>query len=135
MKRRHSESSFSPSLPSNSTLVLSDALQVQRRSSVARLPTHGSANAARYDLYRAEAKIVRAQGRALVDTQLSVTVPPGTYGRVAPRSGLASKLSINISASVINTNYRGVVYVLLVNHSENDFEVSVGDRIAQLILE
>ena len=134
-KRRRSESNCSSSLPSNPTLVLSDALRVQRRSSVARLPTRGSANAARYDLYSAKAKIVRARGRALVDTQLSVAVPPGTYGRVAPRSGLASRLSIDVGAGVINADYRGVVYVLLVNHSENDFEVSVGDRIAQLLLE
>ena len=135
MKQRHSESSCSSSLPSNPTLVLSDALRVQRCSSVARLPTRGSANAAGYDLYSAEAKIVRARGQALVDTQLSVAVPPGTYGRVAPRSGLASKLSIDVGAGVINADYQGIVYVLLVNHSENDFEVSVGDCIAQLILE
>ena len=134
-KRRRSESSCSSSLPSNPTFVLSDALRVQRRSSIARLPTRGSANAAGYDLYSAEAKIVRARGRALVDTQLSIAVPPGTYGRVAPRSGLASRLSIDVGAGVIDADYRGVVYVLLVNHSENDFEVSVGDRIAQLLLE
>ena len=54
---------------------------------------------------------------------------------MAPRSGLASKLSIDVGAGVIDADYRGVVYVLLVNHSENDFEVSVGDRIAQLLLE
>ena len=134
-KWRHSESNCSSSLPSNPTLVPSDALRVQRRSSVARLPTRGSANAAGYDLYSAEAKIVRARGRALVDTQLSVAVPPGTYGRMAPRSGLASRLSIDVGAGVIDADYRGVIYVLLVNHSENDFEVSVGDRIAQLLLE
>lgn len=39
-------------------------------------------------LYSAESKVVPARGKALVDTQLSIAVPPGTYGRVAPRSGL-----------------------------------------------
>ena len=134
-KRKRVE--LSPTLnSSDDTLaVLSDTLRVQRRSSAARLPTRGLANAAGYDLYSAEAKIVWARGRALVDTQLLVAVPLGTYGRVAPRSGLASKLSIDVGAGVIDADYRGVIYVLLVNHSENDFEVSVGDRIAQLLLE
>ena len=41
-------------------------------------------------LFSAESKVIPAHGKALVDTQLSIAVPPGTYGRVAPRSGLGS---------------------------------------------
>ncbi|KAH9179988.1 dUTP pyrophosphatase [Lactarius sanguifluus] len=86
-----------------------------------KLPTRGSALAAGYD--------------ALVDTQLSIAVPPGTYGRVAPRSGLASKFMINTGAGVVDADYRGVLYVLLFNHSDTDFTVEEGDRIAQLVIE
>lgn len=56
-------------------------------------------------------------------------------GRVAPRSGLASKNFIDTGAGVIDADYRGEVKVLLFNHAETDHEIKQGDRIAQLILE
>ncbi|KAF9057433.1 dUTPase-like protein [Panaeolus papilionaceus] len=110
-------------------------LLIKRLSEKATLPTRGSALAAGYDLYSAEKKVIPAGGKALVDTQISIAVPPGTYGRVAPRSGLASKFMIATGAGVIDADYRGVVFVLLFNHSDKDFEVQEGDRIAQLIIE
>ena len=61
--------------------------------------------------------------------------PEGTYGRVAPRSGLASKHFIDTGAGVIDADYRGEVKVLLFNHAEKDFDIKQGDRIAQLVLE
>ncbi|KAH9850039.1 dUTP pyrophosphatase [Lenzites betulinus] len=110
-------------------------LLIKRHSEKARLPTRGSALAAGYDLYSAEIKVIPAHGKALVDTQISVAVPAGTYGRVAPRSGLASKFMIDTGAGVIDADYRGVVFVLLFNLSDKDFTVNEGDRVAQLILE
>jgi dUTP pyrophosphatase len=56
-------------------------------------------------------------------------------GRIAPRSGLASKHMIDTGAGVIDADYRGQVKVLLFNHAEKDFEVKEGDRVAQLVLE
>ena len=56
-------------------------------------------------------------------------------GRVAPRSGLASKNSITTGAGVIDADYRGPLKVLLFNLGEVDFEIKEGDRIAQLIVE
>ncbi|KWU47588.1 dUTP diphosphatase [Rhodotorula sp. JG-1b] len=108
---------------------------VQRLSQTAQLPTRGSALAAGYDLYSAEDKTVLAQGKALISTGLAIAVPEGTYGRVAPRSGLASKYMIDTGAGVIDADYRGEVKVLLFNLSQSDFEVKQGDRVAQLILE
>ncbi|GAA5955736.1 hypothetical protein JCM8115_006838 [Rhodotorula mucilaginosa] len=108
---------------------------VQRLSQAAQLPTRGSALAAGYDLYSAEDKSVPAQGKALISTGLAIAVPEGTYGRVAPRSGLASKHMIDTGAGVIDADYRGEVKVLLFNLSQTDFEVKQGDRVAQLILE
>ena len=70
-----------------------------------------------------------------MDTDISIAVPAGTYGRVAPRSGLASKHSIHTGAGVIDADYRGPVKVLLFNLSETEFNVAAGDRIAQLIVE
>ncbi|KAF8516630.1 dUTP diphosphatase [Gautieria morchelliformis] len=110
-------------------------LLIKRLSDRARLPTRGSSLSAGYDLYSAENKVIPAKGKALVDTQISLAVPLGTYGRVAPRSGLASKFMIDTGAGVIDADYRGVVFVLLFNHSDTDFQVAEGDRIAQLIIE
>ena len=73
----------------------SDHLLVKRLSDKATVPTRGSALAAGYDLYAAEENMVPARGKALIDLQLSIAVPEGTYGRVAPRSGLGT--SINLS--------------------------------------
>ena len=56
-------------------------------------------------------------------------------GRIAPRSGLASKNFIDTGAGVIDADYRGQVKVLLFNHAETEFKIKIGDRIAQLILE
>ena len=71
----------------------------------------------------------------VVKTGISIAVPEGCYGRIAPRSGLAVKKFIDVGAGVIDADYRGEVGVVLFNHSEEDFKVKPGDRIAQLILE
>jgi len=110
-------------------------LLVKRLSKKAKLPFRSSPLAAGYDLYSAEKKTIPARGKALVDTQLSISLPAGTYGRVAPRSGLASKFMIDTGAGVIDRDYRGTVFVLLFNLSEKDFEVQEGDRVAQLVIE
>ncbi|KAF4581150.1 dUTP diphosphatase [Ophiocordyceps camponoti-floridani] len=111
------------------------ALQVKKLSDRARLPTRGSAFAAGYDLYAAGDVVVPARGKVLVDTDISIAVPGGTYGRIAPRSGLASKHFIDTGAGVIDADYRGQVKVLLFNHADTAYDVKAGDRIAQLILE
>ncbi|GAA5988795.1 hypothetical protein JCM11641_004855 [Rhodosporidiobolus odoratus] len=108
---------------------------VQRLSETAKLPIRGSLLAAGYDLSSAEDKVVPAQGKALISTGLAIAVPEGTYGRIAPRSGLASKHMIDTGAGVIDADYRGEVKVLLFNHAKEDFQVNIGDRVAQLILE
>ena len=83
----------------------------------------------------AYAGVVPARGRVLLKTDIAIAVPSGTYGRVAPRSGLALKNGIDTGAGVIDEDYRGNVGVILFNHTDTDFTVAAGDRIAQLILE
>ncbi|XP_044265679.1 probable deoxyuridine 5'-triphosphate nucleotidohydrolase isoform X2 [Tribolium madens] len=98
-------------------------------------PTKGSIKAAGYDLKSAFDCIVPARGKALVDTGLKVQLPEGCYGRIAPRSGLAVKNFIDVGAGVVDEDYRGVLKVVLFNHSDIPFDVKSGDRIAQLICE
>ena len=64
-----------------------------------------------------------------------MAIPHGNYGRVAPRSGLAVKKHIDVGAGVVDSDYRGEVFVLLFNFGKEDFEVKIGERIAQLIIE
>ncbi|ROW01467.1 hypothetical protein VSDG_02243 [Cytospora chrysosperma] len=111
------------------------SLLIKKLSDKARLPTRGSAFAAGYDIYASKVTVIPARGKALVDTDISMAVPAGTYGRIAPRSGLAAKHFIDTGAGVIDADYRGQVKVLLFNHSDADFQVAEGDRVAQLILE
>lgn len=108
---------------------------VKRLSDKASLPVQGSALAAGWDLSSAEAKVVPARGKALVKTDLAIAIPPDCYARIAPRSGLAAKKSIDVGAGVVDADYRGPVGVILFNFGDEDFEIQVGDRIAQLILE
>ncbi|KAI0176802.1 dUTPase-like protein [Pestalotiopsis sp. NC0098] len=117
------------------TLEQSPSLLVKKLSDKAKLPTRGSAFAAGYDLYAAKETVIPKRGKALVDTDISIAVPAGTYGRIAPRSGLAAKHFIDTGAGVIDADYRGQVKVLLFNHSDADFAVSEGDRVAQLVIE
>lgn len=124
-----------PSMPPMAFEPPPPAMQVKLLSETAKAPTRGSAYAAGYDLYASKEAVVPARGKVLVDTDISIAVPAGTYGRVAPRSGLASKHSIDTGAGVIDADYRGPVKVLLFNLSDIDFQVAVGERVAQLIVE
>lgn len=122
-------------MPAEKKIKASDELKVLLRSDKATVPTKGSALAAGYDLYASEDAIIPGQGQGLVATDVTIVVPIGTYGRVAPRSGLAVKHGISTGAGVIDADYRGEVKVVLFNHSTKDFSIKAGDRIAQLVLE
>ncbi|ODQ55302.1 dUTP diphosphatase [Saitoella complicata NRRL Y-17804] len=111
------------------------SLLIQKLGPGARAPTRGSALAAGYDLYASGPVTIAAKGKGLVPTSLAIAVPPGTYGRIAPRSGLAAKNFIDVGAGVIDADYRGEVKVLLFNFGDVDFEIKEGDRVAQLVLE
>ena len=112
------------------------SLRVKKLSFDAHLPTRGSNDSVGYDLYSSEDTFVPSQvGRALVGTGITVVLPPGVYGRVAPRSGLAVNHCINVGAGVIDPDYTGEIKVVLFNHGVDNFEIKKGDRIAQLVLE
>ncbi|KAI2503084.1 dUTPase [Fragilaria crotonensis] len=100
------------------------------------MPSKGSPFSAGYDLSASTAMTIPALGgRALVPTDLAIACPVGTYARIAPRSGLALKHGIDVGAGVVDADYRGPVGVILFNFGKEDFQVTKGDRIAQLILE
>mmetsp|Transcript_38952 Transcript_38952/g.44453 ORF Transcript_38952/g.44453 Transcript_38952/m.44453 type:complete len:179 (+) Transcript_38952:273-809(+) len=114
----------------------SSTLRVKFLSDKATLPKKGTPDSAGYDLASAEGPVIIPSGqRRLVKTDLSIACPVGTYGRIAPRSGLAVKHGIDVGAGVVDADYRGPVGIILFNFGDKDFTINAGDRIAQLILE
>lgn len=110
-------------------------LQVKLLTENGRLPTRATPHSAGYDLFAAADAVVPGGGMKKVSTGISIAFPLGFYGRISARSGLTLRHRIDVGAGVIDADYRGEIGVILFNHSTEDFKVSKGDRIAQLILE
>ena len=112
------------------------SLQVTRLTDNAILPVRGSIDAAGFDLHSTDGYVVLPGHRVVVSTGVAIKLPTGTYGRIAPRSGLAVKHGIDVLAGVVDPDYTGEVKVVLVNTDlRNPFFIKPGYRIAQLILE
>ena len=102
----------------------------------AQIPKRGSRFSAGVDLCSVEDIIrIKPNNRHVVKTGLAVRIPVDSYARIAPRSGLAVKNGIGVGAGVVDADYRGEIGIVLFNHGHEDFVVSKGDRIAQLIVE
>jgi dUTP pyrophosphatase len=99
------------------------------------LPEYASTGAAGADLRASEAVTIAPGARAAVPTAVRLQIPPGHVGLVWPRSGLAVRHGIDTLAGVIDSDYRGEVRVVLVNHGDEPFLVARGDRIAQLLVQ
>jgi dUTP pyrophosphatase len=89
------------------------------------------------DLKSRESTVLESGEYKIVKTGIKIAIPEGYAGYVNPRSGLAYKKGITVlnSDGVIDPGYRGEVGVILINHSDEDFKIERGDRIAQLIVE
>ncbi len=102
------------------------------------IPGYETISSAGVDLraHLSEAIIIKPLQRCLVPTGLFIELPTGYEAQVRPRSGLAIKSGISVlnSPGTIDADYRGEVKVILVNLSEDDFTISNGDRIAQMVI-
>ena len=121
--------------PPPQNLMAQKAPLVKLLSDAAVLPKMNTIDSAGYDLLSAVDAVVSVNDKAIVPTDIAVAITEGTYGRIAPRNGLAAKYHLAVGAGVIDADYRGNVRVVLFNHGNLDFHVSKGDRIAQLLLE
>ena len=99
------------------------------------IPSRANAFDAGYDLCSIEDVSLDPLERSVVKTGLKLSLSPNTYGRVAPRSGLAVKKGIDVLAGVIDSGYTGEVGVVLINLSSETQTLKKGDKIAQLIIE
>ena len=98
-------------------------------------PLRASSEAAGLDLRASRPIDILPRSSGTVETDIQIKVPDGTYGRIAPRSGLAANYSIDTGAGVIDPDFRGSIKIILFNHGRNVFSVERGDRVAQLICE
>lgn len=100
------------------------------------LPHYATVGAAGMDVVSAEDVTIAPGARHPVATGLSVAIPQGYEIQVRPRSGLAFKHGITVpnTPGTIDSDYRGELKVLLINHGTEDFVIARGDRVAQLIL-
>lgn len=101
----------------------------------AQLPRKGSALAAGYDLTSIDYAVLKPGQREMISTGLAIQVPPGWYGRIAPRSGLAARYGLDVLAGVVDADFTGEVKVVLINLGDEEYVVQPGERIAQLVVE
>lgn len=101
-------------------------------------PTYMTVGSAGADLYAclAEPITIPSGKYAAVPTGVSIQLPDGYEGQIRPRSGLARKNGITIlnAPGTIDSDYRGEIVVLLINHGQEDYTIEHGDRIAQLVI-
>ena len=100
------------------------------------LPAYATVGAAGMDVLAAEDVTLQPGERWPVATGLALAIPPGYEIQVRPRSGLALKYGISVpnTPGTIDSDYRGELKVILINHGGEPFNVLRGDRIAQLVL-
>lgn len=117
-------------------------LKIKKLTKTAKLPNRVNDTDAGFDLYSDEYKKVPVGKVTLVSTGIAINTPHTdyedfsitTYGRIAPRSGLAVNNGIDVFAGVVDSGYRGEIKVALYNSGEKEYNIKPGDRIAQLII-
>ncbi|MGB3711037.1 MAG: dUTP diphosphatase [Erythrobacter sp.] len=100
------------------------------------LPSYATSGAAGMDVVSAEDVTIAPGQRHPVATGLALAIPQGYEFQVRPRSGLALKHGITVpnTPGTIDSDYRGELKILLINHGTADFAITRGDRVAQLVL-
>lgn len=100
------------------------------------VPRYQTSCAAGFDFHSIEDVVIKAGERGVVKTGLAVQLQEGYELQVRPRSGLALKNGITVlnTPGTIDSDYRGEIMVILINHSKEDFKISKGDRIAQGVI-
>lgn len=115
-------------------------LQILKMNEAVETPFYASAGSAGFDLkaFIPEEKSItlKAGSRTKVPTGLKMVIPEGFELQVRPRSGLAFKhgISLTNTPGTIDSDYRGEVQILMINHGEEDFEINHGERVAQAVI-
>lgn len=99
------------------------------------IPTRGTEGSAGFDLYYSGLSVELAAGEyGIFDTGIQMSMSPNLVGNIRPRSGLAVKYGIDTMAGTIDSDYRGEIKVVLINHGKRSICLRQGERIAQLVV-
>jgi dUTP pyrophosphatase len=111
-------------------------LKIKKLQKDAQIPSYQSEEASGFDLHSIENIILKPGERKLIRTGIAFEIEYGYEIQIRPRSGLAFKYGITVlnTPGTIDSDYRGEIKVLLINHSNQSFEIKKGDRIAQAIV-
>ncbi|WP_456469726.1 dUTP diphosphatase [Caminibacter sp.] len=111
-------------------------LKIKKLNSKAVIPSYQTEEAAGFDLHSIENTVINPGERKLIGTGLAFEIERGYEVQIRPRSGLAFKHGITVlnSPGTIDSDYRGEIKVLLINHGSEPFEIKYGERIAQAVV-
>lgn len=116
--------------------LFDETVKVKRLSDRAIVPSYAHQGDAGLDLYSVVDLVIEPGESALVGTGIAIELPLFTEAQIRPRSGLALKHQITVlnSPGTVDQSFRGEVGVILINHGKFPFVVSVGDRVAQMVI-
>ena len=103
-----------------------------QESEFAKEPTQATEGCAGYDLFAAEVMTILHRNCETVSIDFRWSIPKGFYGKIYPRSSLVKSM-ITDDAGLIDSDYRGIVHMLIVNHSNKAFKIRTGDRVTQVV--
>ena len=111
-------------------------IQIKLINSSGKVPSQTHASDIGYDISASENITLKSNEVTLVSTGIAISLPQNCAGFVLPRSGLSTKHKITLinSPGLIDPGYTGELLVPLMNHGEKNYDIKVGDRIAQLVL-
>jgi dUTP pyrophosphatase len=111
-------------------------LNIKKINKDAIIPKKATEYSSGFDLFASEDYLLEKKKYALIPTGISIELEKEMEAQVRPRSGLAAKHGVTVlnSPGTIDADYRGEIKVALINHSDNDFKIEKGMRIAQLVI-
>jgi len=111
-------------------------IKIKKLNKKAIIPAYQTKEAAGFDLHSIEDVIIKPGERKLIGTGLAFEIEFGFEVQIRPRSGLAYKHGITVlnTPGTIDSDYRGEIKVLLINHGSGEFEIKKGERIAQAVI-
>lgn len=109
-------------------------IKAKKLTSDAIIPTRGREADAGWDLYSLNKVTVTGNSVKLIATGIALEIPPGHFGLLKPRSGFAVNNQANVTAGVIDSEYRGEVRIAVLNSTQGPIKIEPRDRIAQLVV-
>ena len=107
-------------------------VKIRLTSRNAHVPTKGTTGLACFDLYPAKNTILNSWSRGSISTDLKFKIPDQFFGKIYSRSGQFLRERVTVEGGIIDSDFRGVLKVLMFNHSSVAYKIKVGQRIAQL---